>query len=58
MNSEDLLNKAQTYGIEYGMILIKAIAVWIIGVWILKLLMRAFDKMLSLSKIDDTLRPS
>lgn len=57
MNSEDLLNKVQTYGIEYGMKLLGAIAVWIIGVWILKLLMRAFDKMLSLSKIDDTLRP-
>ncbi len=57
MNSEQILNQLTENVLKYGPKLIGAVAVWIIGGWVVKILVKMFDKMLIKSKTDESLRP-
>jgi len=57
MNTEQILNQASKIAVEYGPKLIGAIVVFIIGIWIIKLLIKGFGKMLNKRKTDETLKP-
>lgn len=54
---EDILNQLTKIVVNYGPKLIGAILVWIIGMRIIKILLRAFSKMLDKGKTDKTLKP-
>lgn len=57
MDIEKILSKMIDMAIEYGPKLIGAILVFIIGSWIIKILMKNFSKILEGRKIDDSLKP-
>ncbi len=57
MNSEQILNQVTENVVHYGPKLIGAVAIWIIGGWVIKILIKGFDKMLNKSKTDESLRP-
>ena len=57
MNLAEITNQLMTIAVEYGPKLIGAIAVWIIGNWIIKIILKGIDKILSNQKIDDSLKP-
>lgn len=57
MNLEEILALIKTYAVEYGIKLIGAIAVWIIGGWVIKFLIKGFGKMLDKRGADDSLKP-
>lgn len=57
MDIEKILTKMIDMAIEYGPKLIGAILVFIIGSWIIKILMKNFSKILEGRKIDDSLKP-
>lgn len=57
MNIEEILALVKTYAMEYGFKLIGAIAVWIIGSWVIKILAGAFGKMMDKRGADDSLKP-
>jgi small conductance mechanosensitive channel len=59
MNPESLVNEATTFVnaflIPFGWKILGAIAVWIVGSWIVKLVAKAFSRMLVARKVDPTL---
>jgi len=57
MNTERIFELASEYAVTYGLKIVGAIAVWIIGSWIIKALIRAFSKMLEKGKTDVSLIP-
>ena len=64
LNPEDLVNQGSTlieHGTElvltYGPKLVAAIAVWIIGGWVVKFIVKAFDKAMEKGNTDASLRP-
>lgn len=57
MNTEQILDYAKIFVLEYGPRLIGAIVVFIVGMWIVKILTRAFVKALEKGKTDESLRP-
>lgn len=64
MNTDELSSDALKYKdylidfiVDYGPKLIGAIVVLILGLWIVKMLTKAFDKIMVRSKLDDSLRP-
>ncbi len=57
MNLAEITNQLMTIAVEYGPKLIGAIVVWIIGNWIIKIILKGIDKILSNQKIDDSLKP-
>jgi len=57
MNTEQILNQLSQIGVEYGPKLLGAIAVLIIGGWIIKAMTRSVGKMMDKSKMDDSLKP-
>ncbi len=57
MNTEQILNQINQIALEYGPKLIGAIAVWIIGGWIIKALTNRFNKMLEKRGTDKSLKP-
>ena len=57
MNSEQILNQLNEIALNYGPKLIGAIAVWIIGSWIIKALVRAFNKTLEKRETEESLKP-
>ncbi len=57
MNTEQILNQINQIALEYGPKLIGAIAVWIIGGWIIKALTSRFNKMLEKRETDESLKP-
>lgn len=57
MDIEKLLMLVKTYAVEYGLKLIGAIAVWIIGGWIIKFLIKGLSKMMDKRGADDSLKP-
>ena len=64
LNPEELVNQGSAlieHGTElvltYGPKLVAAIAVWIIGGWILKFIVKAFDKAMEKGNTDTSLRP-
>jgi len=56
MNFEELLPTIQAIGVEYGLLLLKAVAIFIIGRWIVKLIANIADKLMKRSGMDDMLR--
>ena len=57
MNLAEITNQLMTIAVEYGPKLIGAIVVWIIGNWIIKIILKGIDKILSNQEIDDSLKP-
>lgn len=57
MNTDEILDEITNIAIEYGPKLIGAILVWIIGSWIIKILLKSFTKVLNKQKTDDSLKP-
>lgn len=57
MTSEKILNQAIEITLVYGPKLLAAIAIWIIGNWIIKALVNMFDKKTSKSNMDASLKP-
>lgn len=55
MNIEQILEQMSVIALEYGPKLIGAIVVWIIGSWIIKLLAKAFSKMLEKGNMEASL---
>lgn len=57
MQLEEIFRKLMEIIVEYGPRLIGAIAVWIIGTWIIKAITKGFARMMEKRKTDKTLRP-
>jgi small conductance mechanosensitive channel len=57
MQMEEIFRKILEIIVEYGPRLIGAIAVWIIGSWIIKALTKGIARMMEKRKTDKTLRP-
>lgn len=57
MNAEDIINLATEICLEYGPKLIAAIAVWVIGMWVIKLVISGFKKVMDKSQLDVSLKP-
>jgi len=57
MNTDKILDQLIQIGVDYGPKLLGAIAVLIIGGWIIKALIRVIGKMMDKSKLDDSLKP-
>jgi len=57
MNPNQLVDQITDIALTYGPKLIAAIAVWIIGGWVVKMLVRGFNKVLEKSGTDPSLRP-
>ena len=57
MNTEDIFNLMNEMVISYGPKLIGAIVVWILGGWIIKLLIKGFKRLLDKRDVDDSLKP-
>lgn len=57
MNFEEILKKVTELSIEYAPKVVGAILIWIIGGWIVKVVTKAFGKILDKRKVDDSLRP-
>jgi small conductance mechanosensitive channel len=57
MNPENILNQLTAILVSYGPKLLGAIAVWIIGGWIVKLLVKGLTRMMNKSNMDASLKP-
>lgn len=57
MNAEKILQFITDKTLEYGPKLIGAILVWIIGIWIIKMITKGFTKLLEKRNTDASLRP-
>jgi len=57
MNTDKIVDQLIQIGVDYGPKLLGAIAVLIIGGWVIKGMIRAFGKMMNKSKMDDSLKP-
>jgi small conductance mechanosensitive channel len=57
MDAQEMITMAQTMALEYGPKLIGAILVWIIGSWIIKIVVKTFSNIIEKSNVDVTLRP-
>jgi small conductance mechanosensitive channel len=57
MNTEEIFNQMNELVLSYGPKLIGAIAVWIIGGWVIKLLTKGFKSMMDKRDLDDSLKP-
>ena len=56
MNTETWLPTIQQYGLEYGLLFIKALAIFIIGKFIVGLLRKVVDRIMQRNGVDDMLR--
>ena len=57
MNTTEIFTQIQAIIVDYGPKLVGAVIVWIVGVWIIKLLSKGFMKILTKREIDDSLKP-
>lgn len=57
MDTDKILDQLIQIGVDYGPKLIGALAVLIIGGWIIKAMTRAFGKMMDKSRMDESLKP-
>ena len=57
MDTDKILDKITNMVVEYGPKLIGAILVLIIGSWIIKIILKSFNKILDKQKIDVSLKP-
>ena len=46
-----------TYGVDYGLAILKALIILVIGLWIIKLIRNGFGRLLSKRNIDESLKP-
>jgi len=57
MNTEQIMGQLTEIAVNYGPKLLGAIAIWIIGGWIIKAMINGFGKMMDRRKTDDSLKP-
>lgn len=57
MNTTEILDKVSELAVTYGTKIIGAIIVWIVGSWVLKYIVRFFNKTLDKRNVDVTLKP-
>ena len=57
MDIDQILEQINTIALEYGPKLIGALAVWIIGSWVIRSLTNAFARNLEKREVDDSLKP-
>ncbi|WP_019615397.1 mechanosensitive ion channel family protein [Psychromonas ossibalaenae] len=57
MDTAEILSLTQTFVLEYGPKLIAAVAVWVIGIWVIKILISTLNKIMDKSKVDVSLKP-
>ncbi len=57
INSDELIAQLTELGLQYGPKILGAIAVWIIGSWIIKALSKAVVSLMDKSNVDATLKP-
>ena len=57
MNPEEMVNSVTDIALVYGPKLIAAVVVWIVGSWIIKLLLSGLNKVMTKSNVDASLRP-
>jgi small conductance mechanosensitive channel len=57
MDLNNLITKGSELGLEYGLKLLAALAVWVIGGWIVKALVNAFNRIMEKSGTDASLQP-
>lgn len=55
MNLEELLPKIQAFGLEYGLLVLKALLIFFIGKWVANLLTNIFERLMERSKMDQML---
>lgn len=56
MNTEGWLEAAQQFGVQYGLLIVKALAIFIIGKIVAGMLKKIADRMMARSGMDDMLR--
>tara|TARA_R110002049_G_scaffold293511_2_gene478568 strand:+ start:1673 stop:2494 length:822 start_codon:yes stop_codon:yes gene_type:complete len=56
MNFEEISDKLMVYGVEYGLILLKALAIFFIGKFVAKILKNIINRLMKRSGMDDMLR--
>jgi small conductance mechanosensitive channel len=57
MNFEQLIDQLKLISIEYGPKIIIAIIIWVIGIWVIKILNYGFGRMMDKRNFDPTLKP-
>lgn len=57
MNLEQIIEQIKAISIQYGPKLIGAIIIWIIGIWVIKLLSNGIENILDKKEIDPSLKP-
>lgn len=57
METEEIIKQATDIVLTYGPKLVMALVVWIIGAWIIKLLVKAFGRTLDKGNTDSSLKP-
>lgn len=57
INPDKILTQVTEIAMEYGPIILGALAVWIIGGWIIKALINGIGRVMDKSKVDPTLQP-
>jgi len=57
MTPEEMIDLVKGISLEYGPKLIAAIAVWVIGVWVIRLLVSGLSKVMEKGKVDPSLKP-
>ena len=56
MEKQDWIDKGIALGTEYGIKIITAIVIWIIGSWIIKKMMKGTDRIMSKRNYDPSLK--
>jgi len=57
MNTEQIFNQINELVLSYGPKLLGAIAVWIIGTWVIKAICNGFNRMMERNQTDESLKP-
>ena len=57
MDVESIINLGSEITLEYGPKVIAAIAVWVVGLWVIKLLISGANKVMNKSNLDVSLKP-
>ncbi|WP_372881023.1 mechanosensitive ion channel family protein [Psychromonas sp.] len=57
MDVQEMITLVKDISLEYGPTLVAAIAVWVIGVWVINLVVSGLNKVLEKGKVDPSLKP-
>lgn len=57
MNADQIIEYLKELMLTYGLKLLAAVVVWVIGLWIIKAIRRAFKNVMNNSKLDASLKP-